>query len=386
MGMSLWFLILFFITFGASGIHTSVLGTAWPVMYEELGTVLSVAGYINMIKALGRVFGGFGTDRFVRKVGTYRTAAIGSFLVAVSLVGFANSKSVWMLYLFSVPMGFGEVFFLCSLNAFVAVHFKARAVNWINMVWSLGSTIGPYIMTICLSRDYSWNFGYGLLAGIQLVMFVLFCSTYSEWKRITPVEIGTERDITRTSVRPLTMKGMPFMMAALFSYIAIENVSGLWASSYLVVNKGITEEKAALGTTILFLGMTIGRLISGFVSDRLGDRKMMNLGQMLVVIGALALAFLSGETVLLLALCFLGLGCAPIYPCFNHYIPTVFGVENTSVAMSFLMGCSQCATLFLPTIFGWVSDAGGMWLFPYVQAFFAAFMMVILSCLKKHCK
>lgn len=376
--MPIWFLILFFITFGASGIHVSVLGTAWPVMYEDLAVALSIAGYINMVKALGRVVSGFYNDKLVRRLGTYRTAVFGSFLVLISLIGFACSRSVWMLCLFFVPMGVGEVFFLCTLNAFVAVHFKTKYINWLNMLWSLSSTLGPYIMTLCLVRGGKWNLGYLILACIQLAMLLVFVSTYPQWKKIQPVEVGEVTETKRAAVSPIRLNGMAILVVAQFSYMAIENVSGLWTSSYLAVQKGLNDEMAAMGTTFLFLGMTVGRFFCGFLSDRFHDKKMMNLGQTVVVIAGLVLAFSSGGYMLLLGFGLLGLGCAPIYPCFNHYVPQVVGVENTSAAMGFLMGCSQFATLLLPMIFGWISALGGMWLFPFMQAFFALVMMVML--------
>lgn len=146
----------------------------------------------------------------------------------------------------------------------------------------------------------------------------------------------------------------------------------------MILNKGLSEIAGALAPTCLFLGMTIGRFLSGFVSDRLGDKKMMHVGQALVVAGGLGLAVGRGETMLLISIALMGLGCAPIFPCFIHYIPQIFGVEHAGAAVGFLLGGSQIASIFLPVVFGWVAELGGMWLYPFFQMFFAILMMIML--------
>lgn len=136
----------------------------------------------------------------------------------------------------------------------------------------------------------------------------------------------------------IRLKGMPVMVAALFCYTAIETTSALWASSYITIRKGLPDDVGALGTTFLFLGMTVGRFASGFISDRLGDKRMMHIGQALIAAGSLALFLLSGRTAVLASMAVLGFGCAPVFPCFIHYVPQVFGIGDTGSAVSLLDG------------------------------------------------
>ena len=182
----------------------------------------------------------------------------------------------------------------------------------------------------------------------------------------------------------IRLKGMPAMVAALFCYTAIETTSALWASSYITIRKGLPDDVGALGTTFLFLGMTVGRFASGFISDRLGDKRMMHIGQALIAAGSLALFLLSGRTAVLASMAVLGFGCAPVFPCFIHYVPQVFGIEDTGSAVSLLMGSSQLATLLMPIAFGWIADLGGMGFYPFFQIFFAAAMMAALVYQRKH--
>lgn len=149
--MSLYFLIVLFITFAASGLQYSVLGSVWPIVYRDFGVALSLVGYVNMIIAAGRVVASVYTDRLVGKYGTHKVASFGFVLICLGLFGYANCRSYAMLCIISIPLGFGEDFFLCSINTFSALHLRAKYANWLNMVWSLGATAGPYIMSLCLA-------------------------------------------------------------------------------------------------------------------------------------------------------------------------------------------------------------------------------------------
>lgn len=383
--MSLYFLIVLFLAFAASGLQNSVLGSAWPIVHRDFGAALSLAGYVNMVIAAGRVAANVYTDRLVGRYGTHKVASMGFALICLGLFGYANCGSYAMLCICSIPLGLGEGAFLCSINTFSALHLRAKYANWLNMVWSLGATAGPYIMSLCLLRGAAWNTGYLVLALIQAGVFLLFLSSGSRWKEIPSVEIRAsgKRKPMREAVR---LEGMPAMVAALFCYTAIETTSALWASSYITIRKGLPDDVGALGTTFLFLGMTVGRLASGFVSDRLGDKRMIHIGQALITAGALALFLLPGRTAALASMAVLGFGCAPVFPCFIHYVPQVFGIGDTGSAVSLLMGSSQIATLLMPAAFGWIADLGGMGLYPFFQIFFAAVMMAALARRKKRAK
>lgn len=380
--MSFYFLVVLFVTFAASGLQYSVLGSVWPIVYRDFGVALSWIGYINMIIAAGRVTASIYTDRLVGRYGTYRVAACGFGLICLGLFGYANCGSYAVLCLSSIPLGIGEDLFLCAINTFSALHLRAKNANWLNMVWSLGATAGPYIMHICLNRGAGWNAGYFVLTVLQFGALLLFLSSRARWREIPSARVspmGTKRKPMREAIR---LKGMPAMLAALFCYTAIETTSALWAGSYITLQKGLPDSAGALGTTCLFFGMTLGRFMSGFISDRMGDRRMMRIGQALITAGGLTLLLFSGEAAALVSMAVLGFGCAPIFPSFIHYVPHVFGNADTGSAVSLLMGGSQIATLLIPIAFGWVADFGGMALYPAFQILFALAMMAALSARK----
>lgn len=383
--LSVIFLGVLFLVFCGEGIQNSVLGSVWPAAYTDLGVALSVVGYAQMVKSIGKMTGSFCNDWLMRRLGIFKVTVLGLALITVALAGYGCSKSFLVLCICSIPMGFGDGLLSSALNTFAALHLTTKHSNWLNMFWSLGNTLGPYIMSFCMLHGLNWNKGFGVLAWITAVVLVILLLSYKYWEQLgaASAAVPAEQKEDKTEVKAYKLKYMPIMFLTLFCYIAVENMSALWGSSYISAQKGFAEDVAALGTTFLFLGMTVGRFLAGFISDKLGDRKMMYLGQILITLGGLCLALTSGKTTVLLSAAILGLGCAPIFPCFMHYLPEIFGSENTGAAVGFIIGLVQVSCIALPVVFGWVADLGGMWVYPYMLVFFALLMMALLIYQKK---
>ena len=83
--------------------------------------------------------------------------------------------------------------------------------------------------------------------------------------------------------------GAKEVMVCFFCYCAVEQTTILWGSSYLMLHKGFSAERAASFASIFFLGITLGRGVSGFATMKLNDTQMIRLGQGLVAVGILCM-------------------------------------------------------------------------------------------------
>ena len=94
------------------------------------------------------------------------------------------------------------------------------------------------------------------------------------------------------------------------AYCAAESNTMLWTSSYLVEARGITKEVAAAFASLFFIGMTVGRFISGFISEKLGDRKMIQIGTSIAILGVVCIFIpVSTDLFALIGFIVMGLGC-----------------------------------------------------------------------------
>lgn len=363
-------LAIIYLAFISLGLPDSLLGSAWPTLYQQFGVPISYAGIISIIISAGTIVSSLQSDRLTKKLGTGKVTAISVAATAVALFGFSFSHSFWALCLWAIPYGLGAGSVDASLNNYVALHYESRHMSWLHCMWGVGATAGPYIMGIALSMGQGWNMGYRYIGIIQVVLTAVLVFSLPLWKgRKSTTEnlqnaemeqllenVSEKADTTAEkalSLREiLKIAGAKEVMLCFFCYCALEQTAGLWASSYLTLHKGVSSETAAIFASLFYIGITVGRAISGFITMKLNDTQMVRLGQSIIVLGIMAMV-LPGSNVLALAgLILIGLGCAPIYPCVIHSTPAHFGADKSQAIIGVQMAFAYIGILAMPPLFG----------------------------------
>lgn len=367
-----------YLAFISLGLPDSMLGSAWPSMYLELGVPISFAGIISMIIALGTVVSSLASDTLVKKIGTGKITALSVATTAIALFGFSVSKSFWMICLFAVPYGLGAGSVDAALNNFVALHYASRHMSWLHCMWGVGTIIGPNIMALALTSGQGWNDGFLYVSLIQMTLTVILIIAIPLWKKkasASAVSEKTENTESLSLIKVLHIKGAKEVLISFFCYCALEATVMLWASSYMVFHNGMSEEKAASCVGIFFIGITVGRLFNGFLTYKLSDTKIIRLGQGLIVIGAILLLIPLGQVISIVGLVIIGLGFAPIYPCIIHSTPALFGAENSQAVIGVQMASAYAGTCLMPLIFGLIANHIDVALLPVFILFFC-FLMI----------
>ena len=153
-------------------------------------------------------------------------------------------------------------------------------------------------------------------------------------------------------------------MVTFFCYCALEQTTGLWASSYLVLCRGLSAETAAGFASLFFIGITAGRAIGGFLTMKLNDTRMIRLGQGVILAGIVLLPLPFGSVSALAGLILVGLGCAPVYPSIIHSTPEHFGADKSQAMIGVQMASAYMGTCFMPPIFGFIANHISVSLFP----------------------
>ena len=370
-------IVVIYLAFISLGLPDSLLGAAWPTVYPELGVPVSYAGVISMIIALGTVISSLQSDRLTRKLGTGRVTAISVAMTALALFGFSVSRSFWLLCLWAIPYGLGAGSVDASLNNYVALHYESRHMSWLHCMWGVGAATGPYIMGYALTHGMSWNGGYRIISILQVVLTAILFISLPMWQGRVSVKNG---DKTTASDRALSLPeivripGAREIMLCFFCYCALEQTAGLWASSYLSLYKGIPAETAARYASLFYIGITAGRAVSGFITMKLNDAQMVHLGEGIIALGVITLLLPLDDALSLYGLIFIGLGCAPVYPCLIHATPVHFGADKSQAIIGVQMASAYVGTCLMPPLFGLIADHLSVALLP-------VYLTVLLICM-----
>lgn len=373
-------LAIIYLAFISLGLPDSLLGSTWPIMQPALDVPLSYAGIITMLIASGTIVSSLLSDRLTKRFGAGVVTAVSVALTAGALFGFSVSSQFWMFCLLAIPYGLGAGAVDAALNNFVALHYSSRHMSWLHCFWGVGTIISPSIMSACLSGGRGWAAGYRTIALLQIALSAVLVFSLPLWKKVetlhqtdTDTQPGAETPTAKSMKEILAIPGVGYILLAFLGYCGLESTVGLWASSYLVLARGVAEELAVQCGALFFLGITIGRFISGFIADKLGDKNMIRLGLGVTALGVVVLALPATASLVPMAgLVLMGLGCAPIYPSIIHATPANFGKENSQAVIGVQMASAYVGSTLVPPLFGLIAQHINIgWFVPYAMVFVA---------------
>lgn len=368
-------LAIIYVAFISLGLPDALLGAAWPSMYRDFSVPVSYSGIIFMIIAGGTIVSSLQSDRLTKRLGAGAVTAISVLTTALALFGFSISRSYIALCLWAIPYGLGAGSVDAALNNYVAVHYASRHMSWLHCMWGIGASLGPYIMGYALTGGLSWNSGYRYIAVLQIGLTAVLFFSLPLWRGQT--KIARKTGAADTKAEPITLRhvvsipGAKEIMITFFCYCAVEQTANLWASSYLVLHQGVSAETAAGFASLFFVGITVGRFLSGFLTLLLSDTQMIRLGQGVIAVGIITLLLPFGTITSLVGLLLIGLGCAPVYPSIIHATPANFGEDKSQAMIGVQMASAYAGTCLMPPVFGLVANHLGISLLPF-------YLMVIL--------
>ena len=361
-------LAVIYLSFISLGLPDSLLGSAWPVIYQEFDVPVSYAGVIFMVICGGTIISSLLSDRLTRVLGTGKITAISVLTTAIALWGYSTSTSYWMLLLWAIPYGLGAGSVDAALNNYVALNYKSYHMSWLHCMWGVGASTGPYIMSLTLTDGKLWNDGYGYISILQIILTGIIFMSLPLWKKRNVENFGkTEEDNVSKALslkEIFIIPGAKQVMLMFFCYCALEQSAGLWASSYLVLKYGLNEEIAASFGSFFFIGITVGRAISGFVAMKLDDHKMIKLGCYIIFLGIVFMFMPFGYEISLVGIIIVGFGCAPIYPCIIHSTPDNFGADNSQALIGVQMASAYIGNVVMPPLFGLIANHISVGLLP----------------------
>ena len=376
-------LVIIYLAFISLGLPDSLLGSAWPTIYPQFNVPVSYAGIISFIISLGTIVSSLNSDRLTRKLGTGKVTAFSVALTAIALFGFSISGSFISLCLWAIPYGLGAGSVDAALNNYVALHYKSKHMSWLHCMWGVGASTGPYIMGYVMTNGGTWNGGYRVISIIQVVLTAIILFSLPLWKTTTSEQKDETKAKALTLKEIFAIKGVPQILLCFFCYCALENTTGLWASSYLTIYKGVSAETAATYASLFYIGITIGRGISGFITFKLNDEQMIRLGQVFVGLGAITILLPFSATVSFIGFILVGLGCAPIYPSIIHSTPAHFGAENSQAIIGIQMAFAYIGSCVMPPLFGIIAEHITVALLPYYQLVVLILMIIMHESLIK---
>ena len=367
-------LLFIYIFYIGLGIPDSLLGSAWPAIYQEFHVPVAFASYVSAIIASGTVRSSLFSTRVIAKLGTAKVTALSTCLTAAALAGFSCSRNFLWLGLCAVPLGIGAGSIDTALNNYVALHYNAMQMSFLHCFYGIGVTASPYLMSLALSDSMNWRGGYRTVFCIQLVIAALSVISLPLWRKIKSARQAEEEIMVLPLSQMLRRKKIWASCGVFAGISAIESTCLIWGSTYLTGSIGLSADTAAALITFYFAGMTLGRFLSGLLSLKISDWKIIAVGQSILCIAMFLLLITDNTAAVVLGLFLVGLGNGPIFPNMTHLTPILYRKETSQSIIGMEMAFSNLSILLTPVLFGFLSDRLGAGIFPAFLAVMFAFM------------
>lgn len=368
-----------YLIFISLGLPDSLLGAGWPSMQITYQVPSAYAGYISMVICFMTIISALLSPLLIKKLNTKYLVAVSVALTVVGLFGFSVSGSYYLLFLFAIPYGLGAGTIDAAVNHYVANHYSAAVMNFLHCFYGLGAMISPVIMAAAL-KYARWNEGYSWTALIQIAILIICILSFPLWNNNNRSEDDRESE-SAGIFESLKVPGVVLTLAAFFAYCSGEATCFLWVPSYFEKTRpGLSSELIASFGSLIYAGLMIGRVISGIISNRLGDKPLIRIGIAVEIIGiALVTLPLKGYAIAATGFLITGIGMGPIYPAIQHMAPENFGRKYSAPVIGLQMASAYVGSTFMPLVFGLLQQQIGMYVMPGYLLIFALLNIVLLE-------
>ncbi len=363
-------LAVIFAAFIARGMPDSILGSAWPSMREELNLPDQNLGILSFITAAFIVLSSIFSPKLYSRLGDVNAVLISTVLTFASMLGFAFADSFIALCLISAPLGFAAGTIEALLNDYISTHYDPKYTNYIHCFYGVGVICSPYLMAFALAGG-GFRSGYIYTAIIQLVISLFIAISIPAWKTVS-FDVSRESEETSRNAGFFELLKNPSLIVMWLILIAtnvIEYTCSVWGATYLFETRNMSADKAASVISIFFIGMVLGRFISGLLGDKIKTWRRIGIYLISFVVGLTVFLIPMGAASVYIGLFLIGFGNGPIYPNLLSLTPYNFERDISSSIMGTQIAAAFIGVMLAPISYGYVKALLG-------DSTFAVFMIV----------
>ena len=230
-------------------------------------------------------------------------------------------------------------------------------------------------------ENVGWRGGYRYAFYVQSAIAILLIISLPMWKKSSSEEQAEEeKGVTLTLFQMAKNRDVQKVWVIMLMTNAIEYACGVWGSTYLVEEKGFSIEKGALALTIYYVGMSLGRFLSGLLANKIKTWKRIFIGSVILAPAIVVMLLPLPNIFAVLGLFLIGLGNGSIYPNMIHLTPHNFGKEVSQSIMGSQIAFAYIGVMLAPPMVSLISGVFGIKVYPVLLALLYVVMVATLKC------
>ncbi|WP_165423514.1 MFS transporter [Ktedonosporobacter rubrisoli] len=359
-------LALSFLAFIMIGANDGALGVLLPGMQNYYHVDKAIISLLFLCSTLGYFIASFNNGLLIEKLGKQRALMLGTAIflggtVVLSLAPpFALALGAFLLG------GFGIAMLDAGLNSYVAeLPNNTTKLNYLHFFYGIGAWLGPIVASGLLAAQLGWNSAYMAWCGFSFLVLLALGLVFKDHASTKDKTEKTGKDNLLLS----TLKLRVVWVAALFLliYVGAEVSLGNWGYSFLVEERHGSTLISGWVISGYWLGLSLGRLILGHLGAKIGNKNLIQLCLLGVVIGLLLIWLVPVEAASAIGICLTGFCLGPIFPTTIALMPSLVSGRVLATAIGFLASLGSMGAALFPWLAGNLAQYAGLWsLLPYV--------------------
>ncbi len=368
--------LLAFLAFISLGLPDGLLGVAWPSIRAGFGLPLDALGVLLAFTTAGYLTSSFFAGRILRVLPIGSVLALSTAAAATALLGYALTP-VWpVMVALGYLAGLGGGAVDAGLNAYGATHFSARVLNWLHAFFGLGTTLGPLIVTAVLGAGLVWRWSYVVVGSAQVLLAVTFFMTRGRWLKVAETTASDKPPVVPARTRDTLSRPVVWLgMLVFFIYTGVELIAGQWTYSLLTLERGVAAGAAGVWVSLYWGGLMVGRILFGFIADRVPLASTLRVCMLGVTAGSLSFWLEPTRALSLVGLVLIGFFLAPIFASLISLTPARVGDAHADSAIGFQIAAAGLGGATLVALVGVLARSLGLWVVGASLVFFALLLL-----------
>ncbi|MBN1978926.1 MAG: MFS transporter [Anaerolineae bacterium] len=356
-----------YLSFIGLGLSGAMLGVAWPSMREMFSLPLDRLGILLVAGMIGGLVASSFSGPLISRIGVGRLLLISAILEIVGLFGYSLAPAWWVIVPLGLVTGLGNGVIDAGLTTYFAANHTTKLMNWLHACFGIGATLGPIVMRVSLTMGGSWRWGYVAAGLLNAVFAVCFWRTRDRWTLAVPDGAAPPGEAPPSpeaqGVRAVDTLKLPLVWVGVvlfFLFTGVENTTGQWSYSLLTEVRSVVPGVAAFWASAYWGSLTVGRILLGFVTDRLGVERSLRLAMLGTVIAAALIWWNAIALFGFLGLALMGLAVSPLFPLSVSATQKRVGAKHAANAIGFQVAVGGLGFSLWPSLAGVLAERMGL--------------------------
>jgi len=340
-----------FLAYAFFGFSDSTRGPALPRIQDDLDLSELQLGLLMAVNSIGYLVATSFTARLAKRIGIKTCMIIALFVQACSGVLICFSPNFELLIPSFFVLNIGNGMLDISTGVIAASTFTKRTGTMLNLAhffYGAGSILSPIVSTSLMAARFGeqlfgWRYMYLIILSFALVPAIL--AFIGRLKK-------RDYDKNKTGYAVILRKPTLWLTVIVLALGATAEMGIIgWLPNFLERTFSFSGDRAALYLTLFFVCITLTRLVTGPLIDKIGFINSLAIATAFAGI-MVVLGILLGEpgTVLLVLA---GIGIAPVFPTVMAVIAKLFA-DEIDLAMTAIL--TTMGVIMIPANFviGWI--------------------------------